>query len=376
MDNTLGIIFEIVLLVFNILIFMQLTVLKKDNVFTKVLMYAGSALVLGVYFTATYFFKMPEAVASFIFVTIPTALLFWILSKYKDTRFFTTFCFLDTVTYVIAFFSRATELVWGQSAGAIGYIVSIVLMATIYFKGRTYFKRYRILVDKVKDGWSAMAIATFLIYVMLIFITTNPVPLAQRVEYIPNFAIVSVTVLAFYGVFITSLVQKRKLSELNIQLMEEKKWHTIAYQDGLTKLDNRMSYMERINSIEREMTEDDILHAVIIDIDNFKRINDSLGHHFGDATLRKTADFIRKHFPMESYESFRIGGDEFAVIAKGVPSQEMVSHIEHLAEISKGEIGCSLSVGFAQVAFGQNRALETAFEVADQNMYLMKESKK
>jgi len=376
MDNTLGIIFEIALLVFNILIFMQLTVLKKDNVLTKAIMYAGSALVLGVYFTATYFFKLPEAVASFVFVTIPTAVFFWILSKYKDTRFFTTFCFLDTVTYVIAFFSRATELIWGQTAGAIGYAVAIVLMAAIYFKGRPYFKSYRTLVDKVKDGWGAMAIATFLIYVMLIFITTNPVPLAQRVEYIPNFAIVSVTVLAFYGVFLTSIVQKQKLSELNIQLLEEKKWHTIAYQDGLTKLDNRMSYMERINTIEREMSEKDILHAVIIDVDNFKRINDSLGHHFGDTILQKTADFIRKYFPMESYESFRIGGDEFAIIAKGVSTQDIDTHIKNLFQISKGEIGCSLSIGFAQVVFGQNRALETAFELADRNMYLMKESRK
>ena len=165
---------------------------------------------LGVYFTATYFFKLSEAVASFVFVTIPTAVFFWILSKYKDTRFFTTFCFLDTVTYDIAFFSRATELICGQTVGAVGYAVAIVLMAAIYFKGRKYFKRYRLLVDNVKDGWGVMAIATFLIYVMLIFITTNPIPLAKRVEYIPNFAIVSVTVLAFYGVFITSLVQKRR----------------------------------------------------------------------------------------------------------------------------------------------------------------------
>ncbi|MBR5157658.1 MAG: GGDEF domain-containing protein [Clostridia bacterium] len=259
--------------------------------------------------------------------------------------------------------------------GAVGYVIACVLMAVIYFRGKTYFKRYRLLVDKVKDGWGAMAVATFLIYVMLIFIATNPKPLAQRVEYLPNFAIVSVTVLAFYGVFITSLVQKRKLSELNIQLMEEKKWHTIAYQDGLTKLDNRMSYMERINTIEREMSENDILHAVIMDIDNFKRINDSLGHHFGNITLQKTADFIRKYFPQESYESFRIGGDEFAVIAKNVSSHDIDTHIKHLEKISGGEIGCTLSIGFTQVVFGQNRALETAFELADQNMYSMKEAK-
>lgn len=375
MNNTLGIICEIIMLVFNILIFMQLTVLKNDNKITKTIMYAGSFVILGIYFTATYFFKMPEAVASFIFVTIPTAVFFWILSKYKDTRFFTTFCFLDTVTYVITFFARACELLWGQAIGIIAYITVCAIMSVIYFKGKNFLGRYRSLLKNVKDGWGTMAVATFLIYVMLIFLSTNPKPLAYRTEYIPNFAIVSVTVLSFYAVFITTLMQKRKLSDLNVQLLEEKKWHTIAYQDGLTMLNNRMSYIERINTLERETDANAVFHAIMIDVDNFKRINDSLGHHFGDITLKKTADFIRKYFPKENYESFRIGGDEFAVIAKEVSSQDIAELVNEISKISMEELGCSLSIGYAQVRFAQNKAMETAFELADQNMYLMKETK-
>lgn len=375
MNNTLGIICEIVMLVFNILIFMQLTILKKDNKITKTIMYASSVIILGIYFTATYFFKMPESVASFIFVTIPTSVFFWSLSEYKDTRFFTTFCFLDTITYVITFFSRAAELLWGQTVGIIAYITACTIMGAIYFKGKSFFRRYRSLVKNVDDGWGFMAIATLLIYIMLVFLSTNPKPLAYRIEYLPNFAIVSVTVLSFYAVFIINLMQKRKLSDLNVQLLEEKKWHTIAYQDGLTMLNNRMSYIERINTLEREAEEGAIFHAIMIDVDNFKMINDSLGHHFGDITLQKTADFIRKNFPKENYESFRIGGDEFAVIAKGVSSQDIKELIHKLSEISAEELGCSLSIGYAQVRLGQNKAMETAFELADRNMYFMKESK-
>ena len=169
MNNTLGIICEIVMLVFNILIFMQLTILKKDNKITKTIMYASSVIILGIYFTATYFFKMPESVASFIFVTIPTSVFFWSLSEYKDTRFFTTFCFLDTITYVITFFSRAAELLWGQTVGIIAYITACTIMGAIYFKGKSFFRRYRSLVKNVDDGWGFMAIATLLIYIMLVY---------------------------------------------------------------------------------------------------------------------------------------------------------------------------------------------------------------
>lgn len=76
MNNTIAIISEIGMLVFNILIFMELTVLKKDDISTRILMYAGSAGILFLFFVCTYFFHLPESIASFLCVTIPSSLFF------------------------------------------------------------------------------------------------------------------------------------------------------------------------------------------------------------------------------------------------------------------------------------------------------------
>ena len=101
MDNTLGIITEIIVLIFNILIYMQVTVPKKNDLMTKLIMYIGSALILSVFFVCTYFLRFPEALASFVFVTLPSFILFFALSKFKDFRFFVTFCFLEICRHKI-----------------------------------------------------------------------------------------------------------------------------------------------------------------------------------------------------------------------------------------------------------------------------------
>ena len=84
MSNTLGIICEIIVLIFNILIYMELTVPRKDTKATRSIMYIGSALILSLFFVCTYFLKIPEALASFVCVTLPSFTLFFLLSKYRD----------------------------------------------------------------------------------------------------------------------------------------------------------------------------------------------------------------------------------------------------------------------------------------------------
>lgn len=376
MDNTLAIISEVGILIFNVLIFMQLTVLKKDSPATRALMYAGTAAILLIFFVCTYYLHLPEALTSFLCVTIPSSVFYWSLSKYKDTRFFVTFCFLDTVTYIIAFLARACEFLFGVIPGAVGYTAALLLMLSIYIKGKPYFRRYRELLQNVRDGWHAMAVSTLLIYILLVFATAYPKPIAQRIEYIPVFALLSVTILSFYVVFILTLMQKSRLNDLNTQLINEQKWHKIAYEDGLTGLNNRMAYIERINDLERDADKDSVIHIVMIDIDNFKQINDSLGHNFGDTTLKRAAEVISQYFFEEYYETFRIGGDEFALITYDVQSELLEEKINILDKAAPTEIGCSLSIGYARANTEHNNFMATAFDLADQRMYKIKSGKK
>ncbi len=373
MNNRIGVICEIIILVFNVLIFMQLTVLKKDNFVTRSIMYICSFLSLLAFGICALGKILPEVLASSICVTIPTFIVYFLLSKYKDLRFFVTFCFLDTVSFVVALFSRAIGVYLGSTYEIISTAVIFVSLVVIFFKGMPYFKRYRELMENVNDGWAAMAISTFLIYALLIFSAAYPKPLVQRLEYMPVYVFLSVTILSFYIVFILSLLQKKKLSDLNIQLINEKRWYKIAYYDGLTGLKNRMAYMEKINQLEREKSKQKLIHVIIADIDNFKNINDTLGHHMGDITLKNATKLLDSVFCEENYLTYRIGGDEFAVIALDLPTEKIEEKIENIKKLKiSNDVDCTFSIGYSMADFSQQNAMENAFIRADRAMYKAK----
>ena len=139
MNNIMGIICEIIVMIFNMLIYMKLIVLKKDTKLIRWLIYLGCASILAIFFLCTYFFKISEALASFVCVTLPSFVLFFALSKYKDFRFLVTFCFLDTVTLILTFFSRMADILGGRIAGIISYVIIVIAMLLIYLKGKAFF---------------------------------------------------------------------------------------------------------------------------------------------------------------------------------------------------------------------------------------------
>ncbi len=366
---------DLSIILFDLLIYMKLTSLKKDNLLSRMIMGVGCTVILTAYFLAAYVFELPASVSSFLCMSLPSLLLFWSLSKYKDTRFFVTFCFVDTVTLVIAFILRMAGVLGGTIGASIGCVSVILLFVFIYIKGLPYFSRYRKLLESVRDGWAAIMVATLIAYFVMIFIAAFPKPLIERLEYAYVYAAVATLVISAYVVFISSLFQKKKLFDLNNQLLAEKQWHNIAYVDGLTKMSNRMAYIERINEIPRTVSDEASIFAVMMDIDGFKKVNDTFGHHVGDTMLVKAAEIIVRTFEGDGYETYRIGGDEFAVICMGVTQEDLEERLLALNE-DRGEFVCEFSYGFTKVNIVENNAMENAFIRADTEMYRRKNAKK
>lgn len=97
----------------------------------------------------------------------------------------------------------------------------------------------------------------------------------------------------------------------------------IAYTDQLTGLFTRRHLFENIGA---KMTNSDI-SLLYIDLDNFKLINDSFGHHYGDMVLKKVGRLLQQFFPNDA--CVRMGGDEFLIVLLGK------SEIEALKEIAE-----------------------------------------
>jgi len=144
-----------------------------------------------------------------------------------------------------------------------------------------------------------------------------------------------------------------------------------ASHDALTQLANRALFHERLTT---GLT-DAPMAVLLIDLDGFKEINDTLGHHVGDGVLIRVAEVLRRCLRSQDTAA-RLGGDEFAVLLPGVTRPEAVQTadrlVEQLAEpvvIEGHQVGIQASVG---VALGLPDQAEALLRAADLAMYQAK----
>lgn len=150
-------------------------------------------------------------------------------------------------------------------------------------------------------------------------------------------------------------------------------------QDALTGLWNRAHTEETVN----EMIEQGVKGALMmIDMDNFKAINDNYGHIAGDRTLKMFADTLRK-YAEEGDVLCRIGGDEFVVFAKGLTSKseignragDIISDLCSKLEECKFETNSSVSIGIAQTP-EDGTEFNKLYNSADKALYYVKQNGK
>jgi len=177
----------------------------------------------------------------------------------------------------------------------------------------------------------------------------------------------------------------------NLQQSHEQIRH-LAYHDFLTGLPNRVMFLDFFNrSVENARRHNRVCALMFIDLDNFKRINDTLGHNLGDNLLRQVArrlqETIRKSdfiavSPMDDDPDMiaRLGGDEFTVLLSHIRDQNdaaIVARRQLLAlsepfKLDSHEIFISVSIGITVFPFDSTN-VEDLIKNADIAMYHAKE---
>src|SRR5947209_7606594 len=150
----------------------------------------------------------------------------------------------------------------------------------------------------------------------------------------------------------------------------------LALTDPLTGLGNHRHFHERL---QRELAlaeqENNTLALCLVDIDDFKHINDSYGHPVGDRVLGQVASRLR-----QGGESFRLGGDEFAVLLPGLDAHEAVSVARSIVErvgAAQLELVGELTVSAGVATYPvQGIGRDELIRLADSALYWAKEDGK
>lgn len=151
-----------------------------------------------------------------------------------------------------------------------------------------------------------------------------------------------------------------------------------ADRDALTKLLNKDAARKQAEEYLNQFSQGISCALLIIDLDNFKQVNDQYGHLFGDTVLTKAAKEIRKMFRNQDIVA-RIGGDEFMVLLRGVSDRGLVqSRCERLLAIFRNtfrngpqKLPISCSIG-AALSPEHGRTYVELFQRADQALYQAK----
>ena len=150
-------------------------------------------------------------------------------------------------------------------------------------------------------------------------------------------------------------------------------------RDGLTKLLNKAAAQQAaIKYLDRSSGEP-VCALLVIDLDNFKQVNDRNGHMFGDAVLTQTAAIIQNLFRAQDVVG-RIGGDEFMVLMRGVKDRKLLESrcrrlIESVKILCREQMELSCTVGIA-MAPEHGVTYHELFRSADQALYIAKEKGK
>ena len=176
-------------------------------------------------------------------------------------------------------------------------------------------------------------------------------------------------------------VLKHRVRSVVAKVIAERKVELLAYRDSLTKLPNRLLFADRLEqSLVRAERQREAVALMLIDIDDFKLVNDSFGHAAGDKLIQAVGKLLSTSLRRADTVA-RLGGDEFAIIVDNIEGYDDVVSIannlttilKHNVRLDDQETFTSASVGIAIFPDDGSDA-STLMKNADTAMFRAKEN--
>lgn len=154
-----------------------------------------------------------------------------------------------------------------------------------------------------------------------------------------------------------------------------RKAYISAYKDRLTNLWNRRYLYIRLGNKLKGLGKNNVLSLAIMDVDNFKSINDTFGHIFGDKVLKKVASVLQSSLRKKDI-LVRWGGEEFIIILPETDLEGAKAVFDRIREkIETYDFGCKITISGGIAFIDECIELDKLIEMADKALYKAKRSK-
>ncbi|MBR2471819.1 MAG: GGDEF domain-containing protein [Clostridia bacterium] len=264
-------------------------------------------------------------------------------------------------------------IVYGASA--VAFVISVVHREFIVNTGSFMFP----MILSAMFNNKKLMIRTFVFSLLSTTITVvfswfdNFINLTNLINYIVMYGFLSISFLACYISIKYSQLQFERIED---QEKTNYRLQNIVLRDQMTGLYNHRTFYEELDLALKKYSQDKTDFCLaIIDIDNFKLINDIYGHANGDAVINNLADIIKSNCD-KGDKGFRYGGEEFAIIFAKKTVDEAKKVLENIlnafsdTRYSFADEMITFSAGVAKCTDLSTR--ETFFTFVDRLMYLAK----
>ncbi len=338
------------------------------------------ALVLGLYIavrTPALYYIWPKGPFLYVldyllFMILPlsVALFILIIAKkeashkisHKLIQILLSIFIINLIIQIVLTFSGYTEFMEMQTISQIA-VVSVALIALIIPYTLETFEYKRII------SVAMVALMIILLSLLSVYLST------YRIRYMTILGLVGGLFIVFQGLVVMKIYSKTYAIKYKVGLNKR-----LAFTDNLTRISNRNAFEIDIKNLDKRNQK---MMFMIIDINNLKEINDKYGHSAGDYIIKGVAALLNKcAISFNKLKPYRIGGDEFVMIALDVDYNYAQNAVDYLnsqaAEFKNKEHVIPMNFGMAYelTTLSEDFNIDEFMREVDKKMYEDKKFKK
>ena len=300
-------------------------------------------------------------------ITLPitaTALIMGYWRWWSGARFARFYCLAWTAILIGLAVLNASKVgwiptnIWTENASQIGIVLLVVLLSFT-------------LADRINNDRTLR-------------LNAQAVALGhERKARITQAALIRAKEQAYQELELRVLARTNDLNEAMTQLSQANaRLQLLSTTDGLTQIGNRAYFdAAAVTEMRRAERQKGAISIILMDIDHFKRINDTFGHPAGDACLRALADMLRPRIDRAGDILARYGGEEFIIVLTGVDLQGTLALAEELrkatdrlrVEFDSKPLRFTASFGVVSVIPDSSMSLGELVAAADRALYAAKD---